>query len=57
MWQFNLIWLSIQLDLVDDQQEINKLLRQAVIDLELSSVFGGHTIDECMQDLNWILKF
>lgn len=49
--------LSIQLDLVDDQQEINKLLRQAVIDLELSSVFGGHTIDECMQDLNWILKF
>ena len=49
--------LSIQLDSTDDQQEINRLLRQAVTDLELPSVFGSHTIEECMQDPNWILKF
>ena len=49
--------LSIQLDSTDDQQEINRLLRQAVTDLELPSVFGGNTIDECMRDPNWILKF
>ena len=49
--------LSIQLDSIDDQQEVNRLLRQAVTDLELPSVLGGNTIDECMQDPNWILKF
>ena len=49
--------LSIQLDSTDNQQEINRLLRQAVTDLELPSVFGGNTIDECMRDPNWILKF
>ena len=49
--------LSVQLDSTNDQQEINKLLRQATIDLELPSAFGNSTIDECMQNPNWILKF
>ena len=49
--------LSIQLDSIDDQQEINRLLRKAVTDLGLPSVFGDNTIDECMHNPNWILKF
>ena len=49
--------LSTQLNSTDDQQEINRLLRIAVAGLELQSVFGGNTIDECMQNPNWILKF
>lgn len=49
--------LSVQLDSTSNQQEINRLLRQAAIDLELPSVFDNHTIDECMQDPNWILIF
>lgn len=49
--------LSIQLDSIDDQQEINRLLRNAVTDLGLPSVFGDNTIDECMHNPNWILKF
>lgn len=49
--------LSLRIDSADDQEETNKMLREAVTYLGLPSVFGGYTIDERMKDRNWVLKF
>lgn len=49
--------LSMNLETASDQNEINMLLRKAISELGLPSVFGGYSIDERMQDPNWILKF
>lgn len=49
--------LSQNLSFAKGQKDINKLLRLAVTDLGLPSVFGGYTIDERMQDRSWVLKF
>lgn len=57
-WEVDYIYsLYLRLDSADNQQDINTLLRTAVTDLRLPSVFGGYTIDERMQDKNWVLKF
>ena len=57
-WEADYIYgLYLRLDSADNQQDINTLLRTAVTDLGLPSVFGGYTIDERMQDKNWVLKF
>lgn len=57
-WEADYIYdLSLRLDSANTQQDVNKLLRMAVTDLGLPSVFGGYTIDERMQDKTWVLKF
>lgn len=57
-WEADYIYgLYLRLDSADNQQDINTLLRTAVTDLGLPSVFGGYTIDERMQDKTWVLKF
>lgn len=49
--------LSLRIDEVSDVYELNALLRAAVGDLGLSSVFGDRTADERLKDKDWVLKF
>lgn len=49
--------LSLHIDEVTDTYELNALLRAAVTDLGLPSVFGDRTVDERMKDKSWVLNF
>lgn len=49
--------LSGNLSSAEDIKEMNSLLRGAIGNLGLPSVFGGYSIEERMNDKNWILKF
>ncbi len=41
----------------DSQNKIDKMLKQTMADLKLESVLGGVSLDERMQDENWVLRF
>lgn len=49
--------LTIRLQSADSQTAINALLISASEDLNLPSIFGDRTRDECMQDKNWVFTF
>jgi len=49
--------LAEKLQATNDPDEINGLLRATISDLGLPSVFGDSTIEEKMNDKNWILRF
>lgn len=49
--------LAEKLQTTNDPDEINGLLRATISDLGLPSVFGDSTIEEKMNDKNWILRF
>lgn len=49
--------LSNNLSSANSANHMNYLLREAVSDLRLPSVFGGHSIDDRINDKNWVLKF
>lgn len=49
--------LSKQLESSGSQNETNCLLKQAIIDLGLPSLFENKTLDDCMQNPEWVLKF
>lgn len=46
-----------KLESTDDQFEINAVLHKTTRDLGLPSVLGGYSLDERMNDKNWVLKF
>lgn len=46
-----------RLEKLDDPQAINAALRQTAGELGLPSPLGAYTLDERMNDQNWILKF
>ena len=49
--------LSEKLQVTSEPDEINGFLRAAISELGLPSVFGESTIEEKMNDKNWILRF
>lgn len=49
--------LAIRLQSADSQTAINALLISASEDLNLPSIFGDRTRDDCMQDKNWVFTF
>lgn len=46
-----------KLESTDDQLEINTVLHKTTQDLGLPSALGGCSLDERMNDKNWVLKF
>lgn len=49
--------LSMELAAAEDSVSMNLLLGQAVSDLGLPTLWGDGTLDDKMQDPNWVLRF
>lgn len=47
--------LTIKLENANDQFELNRLLWQAMSDLGIDSPFGNRTLNDCMNDKDWVL--